>query len=72
MQKKMYFNEILDKVDKMPLEEQNFIIEVLKNRNRERKREEIYKNARQTLDEYKKGLTSRGSVADLLRDMEND
>lgn len=65
-------NYILDRIDKMPLEEQNYIIEVLRNRNKEKRREEIFKNARQTLMEHKEGLTKRGCVEDLLKDMEND
>ena len=62
----------LDRIDKMPLEEQSYIIEILKNRNREKRREEIFKNARQTLLEHRKGLTKRGGIEELLKDMEND
>ena len=65
-------NYILDRVDKMPLEEQSYIIEILKNRNREKRREEILKNARQTLLEHRKGLTKRGGIEALLKDIEND
>jgi hypothetical protein len=56
----------------MPLEEQSYIIEILKNRNREKRRGEIFKNARQTLLEHRKGLTKRGGIEELLKDMEND
>jgi len=64
------FDEILDKVDEMPLEDQGIIIELIRNRHREKRREEILRNAQQTLEEYKKGLTSKGSVAELLQELE--
>jgi len=64
------FDEILDKVDEMPLEDQSMIIELIRNRHREKRREEILRNAQQTLEEYKKGLTSKGSLAELLQELE--
>ena len=66
------FNEVLEKMDMMPLEEQELIIQILENRYRDQRREEILKNAELTLEEYRKGLTSKGAVADLLRELEND
>ena len=63
------FDQILEKIDTMPLEEQELIIEILKNRYREKRREEILKNAEITLEEHKKGLTSKGAVADLLKEL---
>ena len=64
-------NEILDKVDKMPLEDQNMLVELMRNRYIEKRREEILVNARQTLKEHEKGLTSKGTVSDLVRDLES-
>jgi len=72
MEAKTKFNEILDKVEKMPLDDQNLVIEILRNRYIEFRREEILKNAQGTLEEYKSGLTSHGKVADLLKDIETD
>jgi len=63
-------DEILDKVDGMPLEDQNMLVELIRNRYKEKRREEILANARQTLAEYNKGLTSKGTVSDLLRELE--
>lgn len=63
------FNEVLEKMDMMPLEEQELIIQILENRYRNQRREEILKNAELTLEEYRKGLTSKGTVADLLREL---
>ncbi len=72
MQTTIMFDQILEKVDTMPLEEQELIIEILKNRYREKRREDILKNAEETLEEYRKGLTSKGTVADLLKELEDD
>lgn len=63
-------DEILDKVNKLPLEDQDVLVELIRNRYREKRREEILANARQTLNEYDKELTSKGTVSDLLREIE--
>ena len=46
------------------------IIELIRNRHREKRREEILRNAQQTFEEHKKGLTSKGTVAQLLQELE--
>ena len=63
-------NEILDKVNEIPLEDQGLLLELIRNRYLEKRRDEILANAQQSEEEYKKGLTSNGSVSDLLREME--
>lgn len=63
-------DEILGKVDEMPLEDQDLLVELIRNRYREKRREDILANAHQTLDEHKKGLTSKGTPADLFRALE--
>ncbi|MBI2851238.1 MAG: hypothetical protein HYX80_09435 [Chloroflexi bacterium] len=63
-------DEILCKVDEMPLDEQDLLVELITNRYKEKRREDILANARQTLEEYRKGLTSKGIVSDLLRELE--
>jgi hypothetical protein len=63
-------DEILDRVDEMPLEDQNMLVDLLANRYRERRRDEILANSRRTVEEYNEGLTSKGTVSDLLRELE--
>jgi len=70
MKSQSRIDEILDKVDGMPLEDQGMLVELIRSRYREKRREEILANARQTVEEYNKSLTSKGSVADLLRELE--
>jgi len=63
-------DEILDKVDEMPLEDQGMLVELIRNRYKEKRRAEILANARQTFEEHTKGLASTGTVSDLLRELE--
>ena len=65
-------DQILEKVDAMTLEEQELVIELLRNRYREKRREEILENAKETLKEHEKGLASKGTVADLIKELEDD
>jgi|GEM_PF-1367457 len=69
MPSKSTFDEILDKASSMSEEDQDMIIEILRNRSRERRRDEILRNYTEALEEHKKGLTSAGSVKDLLKEM---
>lgn len=62
-------DEILGKLDEMPLEDQDLLVELIKNRYKEKRRDDILANALQTLEEYKKGLTSKGTVSDLFREL---
>lgn len=69
---KTSFNDVLEVVNRMSLDEQSLIIEILENRYREGRREDILRNARKTLQEYEKGLAKKGTVADLIKDLEDD
>ena len=57
-------------LDEMPLENQSLLIELIRNRYKEKRRQDILANAHQTREEYKEGLTSKGAVSDLLRELE--
>ena len=72
MRSKSALDEILDKVSAMPLEEQQMVVEILGNRFKEKRRDEILENAQETLEEYRKGLTSKGNVTDLLQELASD
>ena len=57
-------------LDEMPLENQSLLVELIRNRYKEKRRQDILANAHQTREEYKEGLTSKGTVSDLLRELE--
>ena len=63
-------DEILVKVAEMPLEDQDLLVDLIRNRYKEKRRDDILANAQQTLEEYKKGLTSEGTSSDLFRELE--
>jgi len=69
---KTVFEEVLEKIDHIPLEDQNMLIQILKNRYRDRRRVEIKRNAELTVEVHKEGLTSKGNVADLTKSLEED
>ncbi|MFA4835719.1 MAG: hypothetical protein WC749_06615 [Dehalococcoidia bacterium] len=45
------------------------IIDILRSRYIDKRREDILRNAKESLDEYRKGTVSRGNVADLLQEL---
>lgn len=62
-------DEILDKVNEMPLEEQGILADLIRNRYNEKRRKEILANLRKTHREHAKGQTSKGTVSDLLKEL---
>lgn len=66
------FNDVLEKIDTMVVEEQSLLMDILEKRYREKRREEILENAELTREEYRKGLTSKGNVSDFLKEIGND
>ncbi|HHT9133968.1 MAG TPA: hypothetical protein ACFYD2_03610 [Candidatus Avalokitesvara rifleensis] len=66
------FANIVDELSKIPLEEQEMLLEILQKRVIERRREEILKHSEESIEEYKKGLTSEGDVSDLIKELNND
>lgn len=69
---KTQLNDVIDKVSVLNYEEQEIVLDVLKYRHIERRREMILENSRKTLREYKAGHAKAGTSRDLLEDMEND
>ncbi len=65
-------DQILDEIASLSLDEQEILINIIKQRHIERKREQILRDSRETMRAYKKGLAKRGTVNDLLKDLESD
>ena len=64
-------DQILDEIASLSLDEQDMLINIIKKRQIERKREQILRDSRETMRAYKKGLAKRGTVDDLLKDLES-
>lgn len=63
------FNEILESIDQLSDEEQEMLTDIIRNRLRERRREEIAQNARETYEALKEGRAKTGTINDLKRDL---
>jgi hypothetical protein len=64
------FQEALDTVESLTIDEQTMLIEIIQNRLREQQRQELLKNVAQAEKEYAQGNFRRGSVDDLMAELE--
>jgi hypothetical protein len=67
-----HLDQILDEIASLSLDEQEMLVDILKKRHIEQKRLRIAREVREAQREYKKGLTKRGTVEDLIKDLESD
>ena len=63
------FQEIIDSIEKLSIDEQNYLFELIKKRRTEKRRLEIAANAQATLESLKEGTAKTGSVDDLIADL---
>jgi DNA-binding NtrC family response regulator len=67
-----HLDQILDEIASLSLDEQEMLLDILKKRHMEQKRRRIVREVREAQREHKKGLTKRGTVEDLIKDLESD
>jgi hypothetical protein len=67
-----HMDQILDKIASLSLDEEEMLLTIIKKRHIERRREQILKDSRETIRGYQKGLVKRGTVSELMKDLEND
>jgi CHASE3 domain sensor protein len=67
-----HLDQILDEIASLSLDEQEMLLDLLKKRNIEQKRLRIAREVREAQREHRKGLTKRGTVEDLIKDLESD
>lgn len=60
------FQEALDTVESLTIDEQTMLIEIIQNRLREQQRQELLKNVAQSEKEYIQGNFRQGSVDELM------
>jgi hypothetical protein len=63
------FGSLLEQIDCLSDERQDELLEILRHRRAERRREEIAGNARQARQLHAQGKLPRGSVDDLMRSL---
>ncbi|NIA12274.1 MAG: hypothetical protein GWP10_21785 [Nitrospiraceae bacterium] len=62
----------LDYVEKLPPDEQETLIEIIKKRMIERRRDEIARHAKDTINAIKEKRAKYGTIEDLKRDLSSD
>jgi hypothetical protein len=68
----MQFNQILDMIDNLSVDEQEDLISIVRHRQIERRREEIANNIDRARQEYQQGKVFRGTVDDIIAELNND
>ena len=65
-------DNFLDEFSHLPIEDQEILLDLLKKRNIEQKRLRIAREVREAQREHKKVLNKRGTIEDLIKDLESD
>jgi hypothetical protein len=63
------FQQALDVVERLPLEDQETLVDIIRRRLIEQRRAEIARNAQATRQAFQEGRASYGTVDDLRRDL---
>lgn len=63
------FNEILDIVDALPEEQKSSLIEIIKNRLIEERREKLAQSIKEAKEKLARGEIKKGSVEDLMQEV---
>ena len=66
------FDEILDTIDRLPIEQQETLVDVLQKRLIDVRRQQIAQNASEARRLYKAGQLTSGTVDDLMADLEKE
>ena len=68
----MTVNKVIEDFNQLPLEDEEYTIEIMKKQLIEKKRLEILRRAKEVEHNLKKGLFKKGSVEKLYEDLESD
>jgi len=60
-------NNVLEQVNKLPFEQQETLVEVVRHRLVEERRKQIASNAEKTLKAFRSGKAKKGTVDDLRK-----
>jgi hypothetical protein len=63
------FERALDAIDQLSPDDQDAVIEIVRKRQIARRRSEIAANAKDTLQAFREGRASYGTIDDLRRDL---
>ena len=65
-------NKVIDDFNDLRLGDKEYAVEIIEKQLIEAKRESIAKRAEESVNNFKKGLVSKGTVRDLYEDLESD
>ena len=66
--KTITFNDALEIVESLPEEQRESLIEIVKNRLIEERRDRLAQNIKEAREEYARGDIRKGTVDDLMRE----
>jgi hypothetical protein len=72
MSQTIQFGQILEMIDNLPMNEQDDLINIIRHRQIEKRREEIARNIIQARQDYQQGDVFRGDVDDIIAELDND
>ena len=63
-------NKVIDDFRKLPLDEKEYVIDIIEKQMIEAKREAISRRAKRAIFNLRRGAVKRGNVKDLYKDLE--
>ncbi|MFM7712934.1 MAG: hypothetical protein ACKO7A_09475 [Microcystis sp.] len=72
MPQTMKFSQILEMIDYLSFDEQDDLINIVKHRQIEKRREQIAQNISQARQDYQNGHVFRGNVDAIIAELNND
>jgi len=71
-QKTITFQEALDIIESLPEYQQENLIDIIRHRLIDRKREILAQNIKEAKEEYARGDVKKGKIDDLIRELKNE
>jgi hypothetical protein len=63
------FQDLVEAVESMPLDDQSMLIELINKRILEKRRADLIAEVKEARDAFKRGEVKRGTIEDLLKDL---
>ena len=68
-EKSLGFQELIDAVESLPLEDRSLLVEIVNKRIIEKRRTELVSEVMASRDAFRQGNVKRGTVDDLMKDL---
>jgi len=66
------FDDVMENIDRLSISEQELVIDIVNKRIRDFKRSEIIRDVLEGRADYIAGKVKRGTLEDLMKDLESD